>query len=148
MTHICVSEQIIIGSYNGLSPGRHQAIIGTSAGILLIWRSGTKFNEILMKIHTFSFKKMHLIRSPAKWWPFCIGLNVLNGKTVSIHCRTSNAYMLTQAYIYIYIYICTCIPIQNILIGNYLSEAVVSWCELFNNPGLLSVTLLHATIAM
>ena len=36
MTHICVSKQNIIGSDNGLSPGRHQAITWTNAGILLI----------------------------------------------------------------------------------------------------------------
>ena len=34
--HICVSELIIIGSNNGLSPERRQAIIWTNAGILLI----------------------------------------------------------------------------------------------------------------
>ena len=36
MTHICVSILTIIGSDNGLSPGRHQAIIWTNAEILLI----------------------------------------------------------------------------------------------------------------
>ena len=36
VTHICVSDLIIIGSDNGLSPGRRQAIIRTNAGILLI----------------------------------------------------------------------------------------------------------------
>ena len=37
VTHICVSKLRIIGSDNGLSPGRRQAIIWTNAGILLIW---------------------------------------------------------------------------------------------------------------
>ena len=36
VTHICVDKLTIIGSDNGLSPGRRQAIIWTSAGILLI----------------------------------------------------------------------------------------------------------------
>ena len=36
VTHICVGEITIIGSDNGLSPGRCQAIIWTNAGILLI----------------------------------------------------------------------------------------------------------------
>ena len=76
-THICVSILTIIGSDNGLSPGRRQAIIWTSAGILLIGPLGTYFNEILIEIHTFSFKKMHLKISSAKWRPFCLGLNVL-----------------------------------------------------------------------
>ena len=76
MTHICVSKLTITGSDNGLSPGRRQAIIWTNDGILLIWPLGTNFSEILIKIHSFSFKKMHLKMS-GKWWPFCLGLNVL-----------------------------------------------------------------------
>ena len=36
MTHICLSKLTIISSYNGLSPGRRQAIIWTNDGILLI----------------------------------------------------------------------------------------------------------------
>ena len=53
VTHICVSKLIIIGSDNGLSPGRHQAIIWTNAGILLIRTLGTNFSEILGEIHSF-----------------------------------------------------------------------------------------------
>ena len=78
VTHICVSKLTIIGSDNGLSPGRHKAIIWTNAGILLIWPLGTNFNEILIEILTFSFMKMYLKVSSAKWRPFCLGLNVLN----------------------------------------------------------------------
>ena len=77
VTHICVSKHSILGSDNGLSPGRRQAIIWTNAGILLIWQSGTKFSEILIEIHKFPFKKMHLKTSSAKWRPFCLGLNVI-----------------------------------------------------------------------
>ena len=40
VTHICVSELTIIGSDNGLSPGRRQAIIWTNDGILLIGSLG------------------------------------------------------------------------------------------------------------
>ena len=54
VTHICVSKQTIIGSDNGLSPVRRQAIIWTNAGILLMGPLGTKFNEILIEIHTTS----------------------------------------------------------------------------------------------
>ena len=36
----------IIGSYDGLSPGRHQSIIWTIAGILLNRPMGTNFREI------------------------------------------------------------------------------------------------------
>ena len=77
VTHICVSKFTIIGSDNGLSPGRRQAIIWTNAGILLTGHLGTKFSEILIKIYTFSFKKMHMKISSGKWRPFCLGLNVL-----------------------------------------------------------------------
>ena len=42
MTHVCVGNLTIIGSDNGLSPGRRQAIIWTSAGILLFWTLGNK----------------------------------------------------------------------------------------------------------
>ena len=77
MTHICVSKLNIIGSDNGLSPGRRQAIIWTNAGILLIEPLGTNFSEILSQIHPFSFKKIHLKMSSGKWRPFCLGLNVL-----------------------------------------------------------------------
>ena len=43
MTHICVSELTMIGSDNGLSPGRRQAIIWNNAGLLLIESLGTNF---------------------------------------------------------------------------------------------------------
>ena len=85
-THICFSKLAIIGSDNGLSPGRRQAIIWTNAGILLIGFLGTNFNEILIGIQAFSFKKMHLKLSSAKWRPFCLGLNVLTTR-----CREQQA---------------------------------------------------------
>ena len=77
VTHICVSKIIVIGSDNGLWPGRHQAIIWTNAGILLIGPLGINFSEILIKTNIFSFKKMHLKMSSAKWRPFCLGLSVI-----------------------------------------------------------------------
>ena len=57
VTHICVGKLSIIGSDNGLSTGRRQAIIWTTAGILLIGPLGTNFSEILIEILTFSFVK-------------------------------------------------------------------------------------------
>ena len=77
VTHICLSKLTIIDSDNGLSPERRQAIIWTNAGILLIGPLWTNFSEILIQILTFSFKKMRLKVSFAKWRPFCLGLNVL-----------------------------------------------------------------------
>ena len=79
--HVCVSNQTIIGSYNGLSPGRRQAIIWTNDGILLIGTLGTNFSDIWIEILTFSFKKMRLKVSSAKWRPFCLGHNVLTPVT-------------------------------------------------------------------
>ena len=76
-THICVGKLTIIASDNGLSPGRHQAIIWTNAGILLIGPLGTNFSEIWIGIQIFSLKKIHLKLSSGKWRPSCLGLNVL-----------------------------------------------------------------------
>ena len=58
--------------------GRRQAIIWNNAEILSIGPQVTNFSEMLIKIHTFPFKKMHLKMSSAMWRRFCLGLNVLN----------------------------------------------------------------------
>ena len=54
VTHVCVGKLTIIGSDNGLSPGRHQAIIWTNAGILLngenLWNSTQNIFPIHWKI--------------------------------------------------------------------------------------------------
>ena len=63
---------INIGSDNGLLPGRRQSIIWTNAALLSIEPLGTIFSEILIEIHTFSFKRMHLKMSSGKWRPFCL----------------------------------------------------------------------------
>ena len=49
VTHICVSDLTSIGSDNGLSPGRRQAIIRTNGGILLIRPLGTNFSEFFCR---------------------------------------------------------------------------------------------------
>ena len=77
VTHIFVSEIMIIGSDNGSSPGRRQAIIWTNAGILLIGPLGINFSEIWIETNAVSFNKMHLKMSSAKWRIFRLGLNVL-----------------------------------------------------------------------
>ena len=77
VTHICVDNLNIIASDNGLSPGRHQATIWTIAGILLIGPLETNFSVILIEIHIFLFKKMHFKMLSGKWWPFCLGLSLL-----------------------------------------------------------------------
>ena len=101
-THICVSKLTIIGSDNGLSPGRRQAITWTNDGILLIGPLGTNFSEILSKIHS-------LKTSSAKWRPFCLGFHVLTdwshfaddiSKCIFHCCRLSmSAWPVLTAYI-------------------------------------------------
>ena len=76
-TKKCVGKLTIIGSDNGLSPGRRQAIIWTNVRILSLRTLGTNFSEILLECHSFSFKKMHMKMSSGKWLPSCLGLNVL-----------------------------------------------------------------------
>ena len=105
--HMCVSNLTIIGSDNGLSPGRRQAIIWTNAGIVLIGTRGTNFSEILIKIYTFSFKKMHSKMSSGKWRPFCLSLNVSNlnqNKIISNFCGIYCIwmYILTTLYMNVY----------------------------------------------
>ena len=75
--HTYVGNLTTIGSDNGLSPGRRQAIIWTNTRVLLIGPLGTNFNEILIEIHTFSLKKINFDMSYGKWGPFCLGLSVL-----------------------------------------------------------------------
>ena len=52
VTHIFVSKLSINGSDNVLWPG---------------WHVGTYWSENVIEIHTFSFAKMHLKMSSAKW---------------------------------------------------------------------------------
>ena len=72
MHDILVSKLTTIGSNNGFSSGWRQAIIWTSAGILLSGPLGTNLGEIVIEIHAFSLKKM----SSANRWQCCLGLNV------------------------------------------------------------------------
>ena len=128
--HICIGNLTITGSDNGFALARRRAIIWTNAGILLIGPLGTKFSDILIAIHTFSFKKMHFKLSSAKWQPFRLGLDMLNRPQITrSHPHVYNSiieYVSTKArdtlatrapyqvrstlyvslYIYIYIYIC------------------------------------------
>ena len=80
MTHICMCKLSIIGSDNGLSPGRRQAIIRTNAGILVIGSLWATLNESLIEMCKFSFKKIHFKMSfcrpqCVKWYWF----NVISG---------------------------------------------------------------------
>ena len=69
---------VIIGSDNGLSSVRRQAIFWTNDGILLIASLGTSVSDIWIKILQFSFKGMKLNMSSATFLPFRLGFNVLD----------------------------------------------------------------------
>ena len=76
VTHMCVDKlNQHWFRYNGLSPGRHQAIIRT--GILLIWPLETNFSKILTEVQIFSFKKCIWNYRLENDNHFCLGLNVL-----------------------------------------------------------------------
>ena len=100
VTHICVSKLTIISSDNGLSPGWHQAIIWTNAGIWWIRTSWTNFSEILSEIHTFSFKQINVFEN------FVFEMAAIC--YVEIHVKTSREGNVR------------CGLIQNILIINYM----------------------------
>ena len=70
---------VSIGSDNGLSPIRRQAIIETKAGLFSIEPLRTNFSEILIKIQNFSSELLHLKILSAKWQPFCLGGDELKG---------------------------------------------------------------------
>ena len=70
VAQIRVSKLTIIGSENG-------SIIWTNDGSLSIGPLWTNFNGIFIKIHTFSFKKLHLKLSSGIWQTFCVGLKDL-----------------------------------------------------------------------
>ena len=79
ITHLpppCAVNWVSIDSNNGLSPVQHHAITWTNTGLLSIGPLESNFSEIWIKIHNFSFMKMHLNMS-AKWRPFCSGGNEL-----------------------------------------------------------------------
>ena len=134
MIHICVGT--IIGSDNGLSPGRRQAITWTNVGILLIGPLGTNFSEMLIEIHTFSFKKIHLKMSSGKWWPFCLGLNVLTHCGLVMSYGTRHHGQLSQFQVRTCFLTSTC-PLYPTLV----QLQTMSW------TGTLSIVLFHSNFS-
>ena len=63
MTHICVTKSSLVHIRACRLAGA-KPFIWTNVGLLPIRRLGTKFNEILIKLHTFLFKKIHFKMSP------------------------------------------------------------------------------------
>ena len=128
VTHICVGNLTIIGSDNGLSPGRRQSIIRTNAGILLIGPLGTNFSDILIGIQTFSFQKIYLKMSSVKWRPFGLGLNVLSMMLPYIErLETSRGYLERQGKKRIDT---VCLTLHGSIKLNPLSVSVnTDWCK-------------------
>ena len=81
---ICSVDNVIIGLGDGLLLAWHPAIIWTNADLLAIWPLLKNFNEIMIKIQAFSFKKMQLKMLSAKCWPYCLGLKVLTHKQLEM----------------------------------------------------------------
>ena len=95
---MCVSILSIIGSDNGLSPGRRQAIIWSNAEILLIGPVATNLSEIVIEIQTFSFTKKHLKISSEKvrtMWQ-CVKINCRRLELVNACVLTSTKNYLMQ----------------------------------------------------
>ena len=99
----------------------------TIIGILLIGPLGTKFCEILITINTFSFMKMHLKMSSAKWQPFCLSLNVFKMLINQLACILIRSGFLLQN------------GVNKILLvlsrGYWVIKHI--WAALFRNPWYL-----------
>ena len=64
VTHICVGKLTIIGSDNGLSPERRQAITGTNDGLLSIGPLGTNYGDTSKHNNFYSIKMLSAIYPP------------------------------------------------------------------------------------
>ena len=129
VTHIGIGNLTIIGQDNGLSPDRHQAIIWNNAGILLIGPLKTNFSEIFVKIQAFSFKKRHLKMSSGKWWPFCLGLNVLRAPDTHLHAYIDvllNSKILSSCQNWL--------RCETVIKLSYLFKLVVHFCKKSTKP--------------
>ena len=71
----------------GAKPSSEPMMEYSNDGILLIGPLGINFSEILIEINTFSFNKMHLIMSSAKWRLFRLGLNELTLQKSDLESR-------------------------------------------------------------
>ena len=86
----------------------------------------TNFSEILIKILTFSFKKIHFKVSSAKWQPFCLGLNVLTHRGLN---KMSGDDILKWVYmdenldIFKWVYMD-----ENLIMFHMMSMKLFPWC--------------------
>ena len=80
--HICVDSLTIVGSDNGLSPGRRQAIIWTNAERLLFGPLGTNPSEIWINVQAWTkvlghFSQTHILPSYVVPKPIIICQDIL-----------------------------------------------------------------------
>ena len=75
VTHICVSKLTIIGSDNGLSPGRRQAITCSNAVYIFNW---TLRNELQWNLNrnVYIFIQENVFETVVCEMTLCVGLNV------------------------------------------------------------------------
>ena len=85
VTHICVGNLTIIGSDNGLSPGRRQAIPLTNAGILLIGPLETNTSEIFIGIKTRKWTRKCRLWNGVRFALSSMCLKPARRKTVPCH---------------------------------------------------------------
>ena len=90
-------DMTIIGSDNGLSPGRRQALIWTNAELLLNGPIGTNFREFWIKFLTFSFKKMRL-KVSSSCRPLDVAIVLLPTVYRKLWSWIKNCINLTEAY--------------------------------------------------
>ena len=76
VTHICISKWTIIGSDNGFVTWSASSHYLNQCWNIINFTLKNRF-QWLIKIHIFSFKKMHLKMLSAEWHLFCLGLNVI-----------------------------------------------------------------------
>ena len=99
--HICVSKSTSIGSDNGLSPDRRQAIVWTNAGILLIGPlHGSRLQWNLNRnLYRFIQENAALENIVWKWRPFCLGLNVFTTRYNVVNW-VGNQYRSINSYVF------------------------------------------------
>ena len=129
---------------NDPNPGWRQAIIWTNAGIFLIGPLGTKFSEILIESHTFSFKKMHFKMLSGKWlqmpWPpsqykYCLsryGDFHHNDETITRPCYlyNLNPYTGKRASLYWDGTLAPCVTYQDISSHGGTADSVMKYFNL------------------
>ena len=84
--------QAFIGSDNGLSPDRHQAIIWTNVAFLPIGSLGTKFSQIVIKSQTFYWRKC--------FWKCWLKISAILGRPQSSHISSHAERNKAQCWCY------------------------------------------------